>query len=147
MNTDWEIGKGREAGYELLEMRVHYFDEMDFLMDGIEWVHAQISYQGHSVTKDDIMHSSKLCTTDRRDNGMAAGDTMMIHLGGPNGVSGIIELYKRETRQGWMWGPHLLGATGQIMAKPRPNTGVDEMWFCPFAALGTGGDSRGGIYY
>ena len=86
MNTDWEIGKGREAGYELLEMGVHYFDEMDFLMGGIEWVHAQISYQGHSVTKDDIMHSSKLCTTDRRDNGMAAGDTMMIHLGGPNGV-------------------------------------------------------------
>ena len=81
-----EIGKGREAGFELMEMGVHYFDEMDFLMSGIEWVHAQISYQGHPVTKDDIMHSSKLCKNDRRDNGMVAGDTMMIHLGGPKGV-------------------------------------------------------------
>ena len=127
-----EIGKGREAGFELMEMGVHYFDEMDFLMGGIEWVHAQISYQGHSVTGDDIMHSSKLCTTDRRDNGMVAGDTMTIHLGGPNGVSGIIELYKRESRHGWVWGPHLLGESGQIMVKPRPHTGIDEMWFCPF---------------
>ena len=127
-----DIGKGREAGFELMEMGVHYFDEMDFLMGGIEWVHAQISYHGHPVAEDDIMHSSELCTTDRRDNGMVAGDTMMIHLGGPNGVSGVIELYKRGKSHGWMWGPHLLGDTGQIMVKPNPESGMDEMWFCPF---------------
>ena len=126
-----EVGKGREAGFELMEMGVHYFDEMDFFMDKIEWIHAQISYQGHQVTVADIMHSSELCKTDRRDNGMVAGDVMMIHLGGPRGVSGIIELYPREAAQGWLWGPHVLGDRGQIMVKPNPSTNVDEMWFCP----------------
>ncbi len=127
-----EVGKGREAGFELMEMGVHYFDEMDFLMGGIYWIHAQISYQGHEVTAADIMHSSELCMTDRRDNGMVAGDTMMIHLGGPGGVYGMIELYRRESRHGWLWGPHLLGDRGQIMVKPNPDSDVDEMWFCPF---------------
>ncbi len=127
-----EVGKGREAGFELMEMGVHYFDEMDFLMGGIEWVHAQISYQGHEVTDKDIMHSSELCKTDKRDNGMVAGDTMMIHLGGPKGVAGIIELYPRKARHGWLWGPHILGDQGQIMIKPNPETNVEEMWFCPF---------------
>ena len=127
-----EIGKGREAGFKLMEMGVHYFDEMDFLIDGIEWIHAHISCEGHPVTEKDVMHSSELCTTDRRDNGMVAGDTIMIHLGGPNSVSGVIELYKREKRHGWMWGPHLLGDRGQIMVKPNPESGIDEMWFCPF---------------
>ena len=127
-----EVGKGREAGFELMEMGVHYFDEMDFLMGGIAWVHAQISYQGHEVGVEDIMHSSELCKTDRRDNGMVAGDTMLIHLGGPEGVSGVIELYRRESRAGWLWGPHILGDKGQIMIRPDPQTGIEEMWYCPF---------------
>ena len=29
-----EVGKGREAGFELMEMGVHYFDEMDFFFGG-----------------------------------------------------------------------------------------------------------------
>lgn len=127
-----EVGKGREAGFELMEMGVHYFDEIDFFMDGIEWVHAQATYQGHAVGLRDIMHSSELCKTDRRDNGMVAGDTMMIHLGGKQGASGLVELYRRETLQGWMMGPHILGSEGQLMIKPNPKTGIDEMWHCPF---------------
>ena len=127
-----EVGKGREAGFELMEMGVHYFDEMDFFMDGIEWVHAQATYQGRSVGVEDIMHSSDLCKTDRRDNGMVAGDTMLIHLGGKRGTSGLIELYRREPLQGWMMGPHILGNDGQLMIKPNAKTGVDEMWYCPF---------------
>ena len=127
-----EVGKGREAGFELMEMGVHYFDEMDFFMDGIAWVHAQATYRRHPVGVDDIMHSSELCKTDRRDNGMVAGDTMMIHLGGKKGASGLIELYCRDPLQGWMMGPHILGSEGQLMIKPNPQTGVDEMWHCPF---------------
>ena len=127
-----EVGKGREAGFELMEMGVHYFDEMDFFMDGIEWVHAQATYQGHPVGVEDIMHSSELCKTDRRDNGMVAGDIMMIHLGGKRGASGLVELYCRDPLQGWMMGPHILGSEGQLMIKPNPHTGVDEMWHCPF---------------
>ena len=127
-----EVGKGREAGFELMEMGVHYFDEMDFFMDGIEWVHAQVTYQGHAIGVADIMHSSELCKTDRRDNGMVAGDTMMIHLGGNRGVSGLVELYRREPLHGWMMGPHILGSEGQLMIKPNSKTGIDEMWYCPF---------------
>ena len=127
-----EVGKGREAGFELMEMGVHYFDEMDFFMDGIEWVHAQATYRGHAVGVEDIMHSSELCKTDRRDNGMVAGDIMMIHLGGKRGASGLVELYCRDPLQGWMMGPHILGSEGQLMIKPNPQTGVDEMWHCPF---------------
>ena len=47
-----------------MEMGVHYFDEMDFFMDGIEWVHAQATFRGHPVGVADIMHSSELCKTD-----------------------------------------------------------------------------------
>jgi hypothetical protein len=42
------------------------------------------------------------------------GDTMMIHIGGKNGTSGMIELYRRESTTGWLMGPHILGETGQI---------------------------------
>ena len=127
-----EVGKGREAGFELMEMGVHYFDEMDFFLDGISWIQAHITYQGHDVTEADIMHSSELCQTDRRDNGIVAGDTMLVHIGGGNSAYGIMELYCREPRHGWMMGPHLLGSEGQLMVKPRPDTGIDEMWYCPF---------------
>lgn len=127
-----EVGKGREAGFELMEMGVHYFDEMDFFLDGISWVQAHITYQGHDVTEADIMHSSELCKTDRRDNGIVAGDTMLVHVGGAQGAYGVMELYCREPRHGWMMGPHLLGSDGQLMIKPNPDTGVDEMWYCPF---------------
>ena len=127
-----EVGKGREAGFELMEMGVHYFDEMDFFLDGISWIQAHITYQGHDVTAADIMHSSELCKTDRRDNGIVAGDTMLVHVGGTNGAYGIVELYCREPRHGWMMGPHLLGSEGQLMIKPNPDTGIDEMWYCPF---------------
>lgn len=126
-----DVGKGREAGFELMEMGVHYFDEMDFLMGGIAWVHAQISFRGREVGVEDIMHSSELCKNDRRDNGMVAGDTMLIHLGGRGGVCGLIELYRRQSLDGWLWGPHILGDTGQIMIKPNPRTGDEEMWYCP----------------
>ncbi len=127
-----EVGKGREAGFELMEMGVHYFDEMDFFMNGISWIQAHITYNGQDVTESDIMHSSQLCTTDRRDNGMVAGDTMLIHIGGLSGAYGIMELYQREQRHGWMMGPHLLGSNGQLMIKPNPETGIDELWYCPF---------------
>ena len=127
-----EVGKGREAGFELMEMGVHYFDEMDFFLDGISWIQAHITYQGHDVTAADIMHSSELCKTDRRDNGIVAGDTMLVHIGGGNSAYGIMELYCREPRHGWMMGPHLLGSEGQLMVKPHPDTGIDEMWYCPF---------------
>ena len=127
-----EVGKGREAGFELMEMGVHYFDEMDFFLDGISWIQAHITYQGHHVTETDIMHSSELCKTDRRDNGIVAGDTMLVHIGGARGAYGIMELYCRERRHNWMMGPHLLGSEGQLMIKPHPETGIDEMWYCPF---------------
>ena len=127
-----EVGKGREAGFELMEMGVHYFDEMDFFLDGISWIQAHITYQGHDVAETDIMPSSELCKTDRRDNGIVAGDTMLVHIGGGNGAYGIMELYCREPRHGWMMGPHLLGSEGQLMIKPNPDTGIDEMWYCPF---------------
>lgn len=29
-------------------------------------------------------------------------------------------------------GPHLLGSEGQLMIKPNAQTGIDEMWYCPF---------------
>ncbi len=127
-----EVGKGREAGFELMEMGVHYFDEMDFFLDGISWIQAHITNQGHDVTDADIMHSSELCKTDRRDNGIVAGDTMLVHIGGASGAYGIMELYLRKHRHGWMMGPHLLGSEGQLMIKPNPQTGIDEMWYCPF---------------
>ncbi len=127
-----EVGKGREAGFELMEMGVHYFDEMDFFLDGIAWIHAHITYQKHDVTAADIMHSSQLCKTDKRDNGLVAGDTMLVHIGGTHGSYGIMELYCRKRRHGWMMGPHILGSEGQLMIKPHPKTGIDEMWHCPF---------------
>ncbi|MDE0484324.1 MAG: Gfo/Idh/MocA family oxidoreductase [Candidatus Poribacteria bacterium] len=127
-----EVGKGREAGFELMEMGVHYFDEMDFFLGGVSWIQAHITYQGHDVTDADIMHSSELCKTDRRDNGIVAGDTMLVHIGGASGAYGIMELYPRQQRHGWMMGPHLLGSEGQLMIKPNPQTGIDEMWHCPF---------------
>lgn len=127
-----EVGKGREAGFELMEMGVHYFDEMDFFLDGIQWIQAHITYQGHDVTAADIMHSSELCKTDRRDNGMVAGDTMLVHIGGTYGTYGIMELYCRQRRHNWMMGPHILGSEGQLSIKPHPETGIDEMWYCPF---------------
>ena len=127
-----EVGKGREAGFELMEMGVHYFDEMDFFLDGISWMQAHITYQGHDVTAADIMHSSELCKTDRRDNGIVAGDTMLVHIGGAKGSYGIMELYCRQRRHGWMMGPHLLGSEGQLMIKPNPETDIDELWYCPF---------------
>lgn len=127
-----EVGKGREAGFELMEMGVHYFDEMDFFLDGISWIQAHITYQGHDVTEEDIMHSSELCKTDRRDNGIVAGDTMLVHIGGASDAYGIMELYLRKHRHRWMMGPHLLGSEGQLMIKPNPQTGIDEMWYCPF---------------
>ncbi len=126
-----EIGKGREAGFELMEMGVHYFDEMDLFMGGIAWLYAQATYHGHEVGVADIMTSRELCKTDPRDNGLVAGDTMFIHLGGPDGVSGLIELYRREQRASWLAGPHLLGDEGQLMIKPNPETGIDELWYCP----------------
>ncbi len=127
-----EVGKGRPAGFELMEMGVHYFDEMDFFLGGIAWIHAQITYQGHEVGAEDIMPSRQLCKTDRRDNGIVAGDTMLIHIRGQSGTYGIMELYCREPRQGWMMGPHILGSEGQLMIKPNPDDGRDEMWYCPF---------------
>ena len=127
-----EVGKGRPAGFEFMEMGVHYFDEMDFFMDGIEWIHAQVSYQGHEAGVEDIMTSRELCKTDRRDNGILAGDTMMIHVKGSNGGYGAMELYRRDPVQGWMMGPHIIGSEGQLMIKPNPDNFVDEMWYCPF---------------
>ena len=127
-----EVGKGREAGFELMEMGVHYFDEMAYFMGGIDWIHAQISYQGHAVGVEDIMPSSQLCRTDKRDNGIVAGDTMMVHIQGPGGRYGVMELYRRSTRHGWLMGPHILGSEGQIMVKPDPKDGREEMWYCPF---------------
>ncbi len=124
-----EVGKGRAAGFELMEMGVHYFDEMDFFARGVEWVHAQMTYEGHEVGVEDIVHSSELCTTDRRDNGMVAGDTMLVHLGGPNGVSGVVELYRREELNGYLHSPHLLGTMGQIKIERW------EMWYCPSDAF------------
>ncbi|HIA67478.1 TPA: hypothetical protein EYN98_15755 [Candidatus Poribacteria bacterium] len=89
-------------------------------------------HQVHEVGVSNIMSSSQLCKTDHHDNGMLAGDTMMIHLGGKNGNYAIIELYLRSTRHGWMLGSHILGNEGQIMIKPNPETGIDEMWHYPF---------------
>ena len=127
-----EVGKGRPAGFELMEMGVHYFDEMAFFMDGIDWIHAQVSYQGHEAGVEDIMTSRELCKTDRRDNGIVAGDTMMIHVQGRNAGYGVMELYRREATQGWLMGPHIIGSEGQLMIKPNPHTNVDEIWHCPF---------------
>ena len=124
-----EVGKGRPAGFELMEMGVHYFDEMEFFLDGIEWVHAQVSYEGRAVGVEDIMPSRRLCPTDRRDNGLVAGDTMLVHLGSPHGAYGLMELYVRGSVHDWLMGPHLLGSEGQLMIKP--HRGVDELWYCP----------------
>ena len=126
-----EVGKGREAGFELMEMGVHYFDEMDFFIEGIAWVHAQITYRGREVGVGDIVYSSELCKTDRRDKGLVAGDAMTIHVGGRDGTSGVIELYRRASWAGWLAGPHILGDEGQMMIKPNPTSGTDEMWYCP----------------
>jgi predicted dehydrogenase len=127
-----EVGKGRPAGFELMEMGVHYFDGMDLFLDGIEWIHAQITYDGHEVGVQDIMTSRELCKTDKRDNGIVAGDTMLIHVKGKNGGYGVMELYPRKQMQGWMMGPHILGSEGQLMIRPNPDTFVDELWHCPF---------------
>ena len=124
-----EVGKGRPAGFELMEMGVHYFDEMEFFLDGIEWAHAQVSYQGRAVGVEDIMSSRQLCPTDRRDNGLVAGDTMLVHLGAPQGAYGLMELYVRGSVHDWLMGPQLLGSEGQLMIKP--HRGVDELWYCP----------------
>jgi len=37
------VGKGRPPGFELMEMGVHYFDEMEFFLGNIGWVLSQIS--------------------------------------------------------------------------------------------------------
>ena len=124
-----EVGKGRPAGFELMEMGVHYFDEMEFFLDGIEWVHAQVSYEGRAAVVGDIMPSRRLCPTDRRDNGLVAGDTMLVHVGSPHGAYGLMELYVRGSVHDWLMGPHLLGSEGQLMIKP--HRGVDELWHCP----------------
>ena len=124
-----EVGKGRPAGFELMEMGVHYFDEMEFFLDGIEWVHAQVSYEGRAAVVGDIMPSRQLCPTDRRDNGLVAGDTMLVHLGSPHGAYGLMELYVRGSVHDWLMGPHLLGSEGQLMIKPQ--RGADELWYCP----------------
>ena len=126
-----EVGKGREAGFELMEMGVHYFDELDFFMGNISWVHAQVSFKDHEVDVDDIMYSNELCESDRRDNGIVAGDTMLIQLGSEAGTSGLIELYKRPNRQNWIAGPHILGDEGQLMIKASPEANVDVLWYCP----------------
>ena len=118
-----EVGKGRPAGFELMEMGVHYFDEMEFFLDGIEWVHAQVSYEGRAVGVEDIMPSRQLCPTDRRDNGLVAGDTMLVHLGSPHGAYGLMELYVRGSVHDWLMGPHLLGSEGQLMIKPHRGRG------------------------
>jgi len=57
---------------------------------------------------------------------------MLVHIGGAKGNYGIMELYCRQHRHGWMMGPHLLGSEGQLIIKPHPETGIDEMWYCPF---------------
>ena len=117
-----EVGKGRPAGFELMEMGVHYFDGMDLFLDGIEWIHAQVTYDGHEVGVEDIMTSRELCKTDKRDNGIVAGDTMLIHVKGKNGASGVMELYRRQQVQGWMMGPHILGSEGQLMNQAESGT-------------------------
>ena len=127
-----EVGKGRPAGFELMEMGVHYFDGMELFLDGIEWIHAQITYDGHEVGVQDIMTSRELCKTDKRDNGIVAGDTMLIHIKGTNGGYGVMELYPRKQTQGWMMGPHILGSEGQLIIRPNPDSFVDELWHCPF---------------
>lgn len=132
IRTVRELGKGRPAGFELMEMGVHYFDEMDLFLGGIDWIHAHVTFKGRDVGVDEIMTSAELCQTDRRDNGMVAGDTMVIHVKGRNGANGVMELYEREQVQGWMMGPHILGSKGQLMIRPNPETFVDELWHCPF---------------
>lgn len=132
LRTVRELGKGRPAGFELMEMGVHYFDEMDLFLGGIDWVHAQVTFEGRDVGVEEIMTSAELCPIDRRDNGMVAGDTMVIHVKGHNGGNGVLELYQREQVQGWMMGPHILGSEGQLMIRPDPETYVDELWHCPF---------------
>lgn len=134
-----EIGKGRPAGFELMEMGVHYFDEFIFFMDKIEWINSRITFKGHEVTVDDIMHSRDLCTTDRRDNGLVAGDTMLIQVGGSDNASGLIHLYERTSVDGCIAGPHLMGETGQLMIKGEPKSMIPEhqrpwemeLWYCP----------------
>jgi predicted dehydrogenase len=126
-----EVGKGRPAGFELMEMGVHYFDELAFFLDGIDWVHARVTFRGREAEVGDIMHSSELCTTDPRDNGMVAGDTMLIQVGGSRGASGLVELYQRATRDGWIAGPHLLGERGQLLIKGSPQSSDYELWYCP----------------
>ena len=56
---------------------------------------------------------------------------MLIHAGGPDGVSGVVELYPRPERQNWIAGPHLVGEAGQLMVKSNPQTGHFEVWHCP----------------
>ena len=132
LRTVRELGKGRPAGFELMEMGVHYFDEMDLFLGGIDWVHAQVTFEGRDVGVEEIMTSAELCPIDRRDNGMVAGDTMVIHVKGRNGGNGVLELYQREQVQGWMMGPHILGSEGQLMIRPDPETYEDQLWHCPF---------------
>ena len=78
-----------------------------------------------------IMHSSELCKTDRHDNGIVAGDTMMIHVKEKGEAYGVMELYRRELGKGRVMVPHLLGPKGQLMNKPNPTDGGDEMYYCP----------------
>ena len=77
---------------------------MEFFLDGIEWVHAQVSYEGRAAVVGDIMPSKQLCPTDRRDNGLVAGDTMLVHLGSPHGTYGLMELYVRGSVHDWLMG-------------------------------------------
>ena len=145
-----EVGKGRPAGFELMEMGVHYFDEMEFFLDGIEWVHAQVSYEGRAVGVEDIMPSRRLCPTDRRDNGLVAGDTMLVHLGSPHGAYGLMELYVRGSVHDWLMGPHLLGSEGQLDDKAASRRGramvlpVRRVVRRAHPALGAGGPRRFG---
>lgn len=126
-----EVGKGRPAGFELMEMGVHYFDDLAFFLDGIDWIHARVTYRGREAEVGDVMHSSELCAGDPRDNGMVAGDTMLIQVGGRNGASGLVELYERPSRDNWIAGPHLLGDRGQLLIKGHPRGRGYELWYCP----------------
>ena len=126
-----EVGKGRPAGFELMEMGVHYFDELAFFLDGIAWIFAHVSYRGRDAGAGDVMPSSELCRSDRRDNGMVAGDTMLIQAGGRGGAAGLVELYPRASRDTWIAGPHLLGERGQLMIKGNPRSYDYELWYCP----------------
>ncbi len=129
-----EVGKGRPAGFELMEMGVHYFDGMELFLDGIEWIHAQITYDGHEVGVQDIMTSRELCKTDKRDNGIVAGDTMLIHIKGTNGGDGGMGMYSPKQKQGGVMGAPIFGSGGPVLDKAQTDAGLDDG--TPYFGLG-----------